>query len=506
MDQLQQFIGRGRAITYGLLVISNIVLLSIGILLSEYFELAPTITLAALGVAAIVLPFTVLWVISSLFTKPLRLLSQAIMYLAPMSSGIAAPKLDTVKLGKTLTTNLVNQIYQLADTAREHAPAVASQANFVADHLPLPLIIFDKQDTVVYANAAFTAYRQAGEAVTGKNVNDVLPLSFTSDDTLDAWLAGSRADRATSTRIWERIRLGEPTDIHAPLADLVAYYNKDNPSGYETMLLLFDRTERYSQDDEAVGFVAMAVHELRTPLTMLRGYIEALEEELDGKLDEELSGFMQKMQTSAQQLATFVNNILNVARVEDGQMFLRLNEERWQDVLASTIDDLTLRAKIRGITIKTDIDPNLPTAAVDRICLYQVVSNLVDNAIKYSGQSKEIIISAKLNSSGAIETTVQDFGAGIPESAVPHLFEKFYRDHHNRSQVGGTGLGLFLCKTFIAAHGGNIWVRSKEGTGSTFGFTLLPYADLASELKNSDNTGIVRGAHGWIKNHSLYRG
>ena len=88
---------------------------------------------------------------------------------------------------------------------------------------------------------------------------------------------------------------------------------------------------------------------------------------------------------------------------------------------------------------------------------------------------------------------------------MPNLFTKFYRDHRNRSQIGGTGLGLYLSKAIISAHGGNIWVRSEQGKGSTFGFTILPYAQLAAELKNSDNKEIVRGAHGWIKNHSMYR-
>jgi signal transduction histidine kinase len=104
-----------------------------------------------------------------------------------------------------------------------------------------------------------------------------------------------------------------------------------------------------------------------------------------------------------------------------------------------------------------------------------------------------------------VETTVKDEGVGIPADIVPNLFTKFYRNFRNRSQIGGTGLGLYLCKAIIGAHGGNIWVQSKLGQGTTIGFTLMPYDKLAEELKNSDNKEIVRGAHGWIKNHSLYR-
>jgi signal transduction histidine kinase len=99
---------------------------------------------------------------------------------------------------------------------------------------------------------------------------------------------------------------------------------------------------------------------------------------------------------------------------------------------------------------------------------------------------------------------VKDFGVGVPTSVVPNLFTKFYRDHRNRAQIGGTGLGLYLSKAIVNAHGGEIWLRTKEGEGSTFGFTVLPYDKLADE-KKKDGEGITRSAQGWIKNHSLYR-
>jgi signal transduction histidine kinase len=104
-----------------------------------------------------------------------------------------------------------------------------------------------------------------------------------------------------------------------------------------------------------------------------------------------------------------------------------------------------------------------------------------------------------------VTTTVQDFGVGMPASVLPNLFEKFYRNHRTRQQIGGTGLGLYLCKAIVSAHGGQIWANSKEGQGSTFGFSLQPYANLAEELKTGNNTEITRAAHGWVKNHSFYK-
>jgi two-component system sensor histidine kinase VicK len=211
------------------------------------------------------------------------------------------------------------------------------------------------------------------------------------------------------------------------------------------------------------------------------------------------------MRSQAEQLMAFVNNILNVARVDDDQLELRLEEADWPTVLKQAVAALSLRAKVRGITLHCRLATNLPSVGVDRISILEVINNLVDNAIKYSGGSKVINIETKLTQEGLVETTIQDFGLGIASSIMPNLFTKFYRDHHNRAQIGGTGLGLYLSKAIVTAHGGNVWIRSQEGKGSTFGFTLIPYAQLADDAKKSGGQDMVRSAHGWIKNHSLYR-
>ena len=240
---------------------------------------------------------------------------------------------------------------------------------------------------------------------------------------------------------------------------------------------------------------------------MRPGQIEAFQEELAGKIPPELEDFMKKMAVSAGQLSTFVNTILNVSRIDNNQLELQLHKASWADILQSSVANLRTRAEVRGITLDLQIDGELPPVGVDRVSITEVLNNLVDNAIKYSGSSDKIVLHAYVTRDGAVETTIQDFGVGIPESAVPHIFEKFYRNHRNRAQVGGTGLGLYLAKVIVGAHGGHIWVRSHEGEGTTFGFTILPYTQVAGAHKNGDNESadIVRSTHGWIKNHSMYR-
>jgi signal transduction histidine kinase len=152
------------------------------------------------------------------------------------------------------------------------------------------------------------------------------------------------------------------------------------------------------------------------------------------------------------------------------------------------------------------MQPDLPLVAVDRMTISEVITNLIENAIKYSPEeAHDINIVSKINPGGLVETTVQDHGVGIPGSVMPRLFGKFTRNHRNQAQIGGTGLGLFLSKSIITAHSGNIWASSKENEGSTFSFTLVPYSQLAKDLQNNNNENIVRGSHGWIKNHSMQR-
>jgi signal transduction histidine kinase len=332
----------------------------------------------------------------------------------------------------------------------------------------------------------------------------ILDMAFPSEDTFDTWLKTVKQRTATASNSWERVRLNVRENHPTLLFDLAAYYNQGNGDN-TTMLVLFDHTKQYSQDDQAVSFVALTVHELRTPLTLLRGYIEVFQQELKGKVTPELEDFLDKMRASSDQLMAFVSNILNVARIDGDQLELRLSEEDWPTILTKAIDGISLRAKVRDISIELEISDDLPKVAADRLSIQEVINNLIDNAIKYSGTSKKIKIESKLNAEGLVETTIQDFGVGIPASIMSNLFTKFYRDHRNRAQIGGTGLGLYLSKAIVTAHGGNLWVRSIEGKGSTFGFSLIPFEEVNKESKGKDKDEIIRSAHGWIKNHSYYR-
>ncbi|HET8709436.1 MAG TPA: ATP-binding protein [Candidatus Saccharimonadales bacterium] len=510
MDNLQKLIVQIRGRLFAVLFVQTISVLAAIWTAYTFLHVEVGLALVAGAALAFFLSIIIGYLMADYVMIPTRALWRAVVHLSPHEHTVAAPNLNDVHVGHDLVENIIAQIYQLATNA-EHADAVTqkyavnARAEFIERNLPLPLLVLSPDLTITFVNEAADKYLGLPHAdIVGQNVYSVLDMSFPNNQTLDKWLKTSRQNNATATNDWERVRLSATAERPVKMFDLSAYYNKSNADKNEVMLVLFDHTEQYAQDDQAISFIALSVHELRTPLTLLRGYIEAFEEELGGQLTPEFKDFMFKMNATAQQLTAFVNNILNVARVDGDQLVLELDEENWSHVIKNVADTMALRAKVRGVKVQYSIAPNLPTVGVDRISIQEVLSNLLDNAVKYSGKSDKVLISTYVNNDGLVETSVQDWGLGIPANVMSNLFTKFYRDYHNRSTVGGTGLGLYLCKSIVAAHGGNIWVSSKEGQGSIFTFTLKPYSQLAAEQKNG-NSDLVRSAHGWIKNHSLYR-
>lgn len=440
--------------------------------------------------------------------KPTAYLAQSIQHIAPSEHMVAAPNIDELTLGHELVESLTRQVYAYATQAAASDSKAASHDLVPAslfDQLPLSIIGLDKDASINLTNSKTNALVDS-QQITGLRLDQVFIISMADgDQPINDWLKEVSETSIVNLKVWQKVEIKTINHIRLGYFDVAVSYNKDSASGVEVVIALSDHSEVYAEEIDSVSFIALAVHEMRTPVTIMRGYIEAFEEELNTNLTPQLADDIRKMNASAETLSSFVSNILNVARINEGQLSLNLREENWNDVLPQIVDNLRNRAAAYGKQIELRMEPNMPTVAADRMTIGEVVTNLVENAIKYAPDSSGITIISRPNQQGLIETTVQDLGVGIPESVMPHLFTKFYRNHRNRGQIGGTGLGLYLSKTIMNAHQGNIWAQSKEGEGSTFGFTLLPYSQLATELQSEDNSNITRGSHGWIKNHSMQR-
>ncbi len=238
------------------------------------------------------------------------------------------------------------------------------------------------------------------------------------------------------------------------------------------LLNFADITRLKEVDRLKSNIVANVSHELRTPLASIKGYADFLLEGY-GHQDEELQRrFLTIINDEADRLAGFINDLLDLARLESGRIEPRLEDVDFEEVIGDVIEVLEIQARRAGITIQVVVAHELPHLNGNQDLLNSVVKNLVGNAIKYSPDGGRVDVVATV-ADGGIVFTVADQGIGIPPAELPYLFSKFYRSGAARdSGIRGTGLGLVLAKEAVLAHRGTITVESDVGRGTRFTVTL----------------------------------
>lgn len=218
-------------------------------------------------------------------------------------------------------------------------------------------------------------------------------------------------------------------------------------------------------------FISMASHQLRTPLTTIKGYISMVLEGDVGRVSAMQRKLLEEAFDSSQRMSYLITDFLNVSRLQTGKFELEQKPTNLSEVLGQEISQLESIAKSRQIKINYRAH-DVPTLTLDENKMRQVMMNFIDNAIYYSPAGSEVTVSLK-ESDGEIIFKVVDQGIGVPEKEKEGLFTKFYRASNARKQrPDGTGIGLFMAKKVIVAHGGETIFKSKVGKGSTFGFRL----------------------------------
>lgn len=232
-------------------------------------------------------------------------------------------------------------------------------------------------------------------------------------------------------------------------------------------------------------FVSVVSHELRTPLTAIKGYTQHLLRRLERRLREKrLTGesiqkeapesydlrSLQIIQSQSEQLERLVNDLLDLSRAQWGEMNLQYTSFYLADVLTERVQLAQVSAEEHIITL--DIRVRDSRVVADKLRVSQVVGNILDNAIRFSPQGRQVIV--ELNEqNNEYQVSITDQGIGVSPEYINHIFERFYRVRNTASrQYSGIGLGLFVARAIVEAHGGRIWVTSNEGLGSTFSFTL----------------------------------
>ena len=248
---------------------------------------------------------------------------------------------------------------------------------------------------------------------------------------------------------------------------LIVIPDRYTPGG--SLLLVQDLTRVRRLETVRRDFISNISHELRTPLASLKALTETLQ---DGALSDPKAAprFLGRMVTEVDALTQMAQELLDLSRIESGQLDFSLQPVAPEKLLTSAAERMHLQAERAGLSLRVDCSSNLPMVSADEPRIEQVLVNLIHNSVKFTRPGGEILLFAEAGE-GEVQFAVKDTGVGIPADDVPRIFERFYRVDKSRAG-GGTGLGLSISRHLIESHGGRIWAESIEGKGSTFYFKL----------------------------------
>lgn len=238
-------------------------------------------------------------------------------------------------------------------------------------------------------------------------------------------------------------------------------------------LAMREKTEKKQMDvvNKKSDFVSTASHELRTPLKAIKESLAIVLNESVGRITREQKKFLSITKRNIDRLANLINNVLDFQKLESGKMHFSICENNINEVIEEMHELMAQSAKKKGLALNINLDSRLPEIKFDRDKIIQVLTNIVDNAIKFT-QNGSITVATDTKEN-SVFVSVQDTGPGIAEEDLPKLFRKFEQVPNTKHQnPGGSGLGLAICKEIITQHKGKIWAESEVDKGTTFWFIL----------------------------------
>jgi two-component system CheB/CheR fusion protein len=237
------------------------------------------------------------------------------------------------------------------------------------------------------------------------------------------------------------------------------------------LLAIEDITERKKIDELKTEFLSITSHELRSPMTPMKAQLQMLLEGYFGNPNEKQKQSLEMILRNTERLDKLIVDILDISRIQSGRLKFELKKVQPADCIKESIENMKPLADEKNIAITTKID-KLPKITLDKDAITQVLTNLIDNAIKFTPEKGKIKIEVKKQKNDIL-VKVKDTGIGISEENLKRIFNPFFQvDSSYTRKYKGTGLGLTICKAIIKQHGGKIWTKSKLKRGSTFYFTL----------------------------------
>jgi len=370
-----------------------------------------------------------------------------------------------VKHHNTLAENSP-ELGELASSINSHFSALrqqlatqsAEQARLstILDQLTDGVLIADADGYVQFANpAAENLFGRAKDSLVGLTVTEALRYH----QLVETWRKCHQSGEMHSEAV--------EVPNRRQFLQIVAMPDKHAPGG--SLLLVQDLTRVRRLETVRRDFISNLSHELRTPLASLKALTETLQ---DGALDDPPAAqrFLGRMVTEVDALTQMAQELLDLSRIESGQVNLELRRVSPVRLLNSAAERMRLQAERVGLSLFVDELPDAPDVKADAPRVEQVLVNLIHNGIKFTDPGGEVRLSA-VGDGNQVVFAVKDTGTGIPLDDLPRIFERFYKADRARSS-GGTGLGLSIVRHIIEVHGGKIWAESVEGQGSTFYFSL----------------------------------
>jgi two-component system phosphate regulon sensor histidine kinase PhoR len=350
----------------------------------------------------------------------------------------------------------------LKDQHEQTAAQVQAQQQAVFNSMVEGVLVLDEAGRVQMVNQTLQRLFSLSTDVRGQTIMEAFRLQE---------LAGL-VKRLQQERLVQNYTLELPGMDERWLEVNAAALSYRDSSARGAILVFHDLTRIKQLERTRQEFVANVSHELRTPLSLIKGFVETLLEGARNDPDK-TTRFLQTIEKHTDRLTYLIEDLLTISRLESGQIVMNRHPVELRDEVQHVMDDLRSRAGEKNVVLENTVPVGL-TARADRDRLQQVIFNLVENAIKYGRNVGRVVVGGRLlPEKGKVELSVQDDGPGIPADSRDRVFERFYRVDRARSrETGGTGLGLSIVKHIVQAHGGEVWLKSELGAGTTFFFTL----------------------------------
>ncbi len=391
--------------------------------------------------------------------------AQPIRQLTLVAGRLAAGDLDA-RLHNISTRDEVRDLAlafnQMGDQLRRQINNLADgnrRLNAVLDNMADGVLITNQMGQVSLMNAAARRLLKVSEADSEERGRSFAAI-VRHHQLIELWQQARQSDE-------ERVATLELSQQGLFVQMTVTPLHTTEPNA--CLIILQDLTRIRQLETVRRDFISNISHELRTPLASLRALVETLR---DTALDDPPATlrFLDRAETEVDSLTQMVQELLDLSSLESGRVPLRLQPVAVADILLPAIERFTPQAERAQISLILDLPRGLPPILADPERIQQVVRNLIHNALKFTPAGGQITILATPHED-EVHISVQDTGIGISAQDLPRIFERFYKSDRSR-QSGGTGLGLAIARHMVQAHGGRIWVKSKEHKGSTFTFTL----------------------------------